>query len=96
MKDGRITIKQVGKASDGNPLWTYDAHGIGGGSYKKYPDASTHEELYNFLDDRGWYLENVNYHEVKIYPIGKEPIDKEPVEIEESARKPYRSVFTGN
>lgn len=69
--NGRIAIMEDGsgsngRASDGKPLWTpYPP----GDNYSDYPDASTHKELFNFLDQRGWYVETVNSEVACLYPI---------------------------
>lgn len=69
--NGHIAIMEDGsgsngRASDGKPLWTpYPP----GDNYSDYPDASTHKELFNFLDQRGWYVETQNSELAYLYPI---------------------------
>lgn len=90
--DGHIAIGYpgVGKASDGKPLWVYDAYEFDGSKYPNYPDSSTHKELFNFLEENGWYLENQTQTMAKLYPIQI----REKEEIQERAVTTYKPRFT--
>lgn len=86
--NGRIAIMEDGSgsngvASDGKPLWTYYPPGD---DYTDYPDASTHRELFDFVESRGWYFENQNAELACLFPIyssapGKEAQSSDVVKV---------------
>jgi hypothetical protein len=77
--NGRIAIIEDGSgsngvASDGKPLWTYYPPGD---DYTDYPDASTHRELFDYLESRGWYIENQTDTLAYLFPIYSNASGKE-------------------